>query len=97
MKLRFTLRAAQDLIEIAEYLRERNPAGATRVRDAILRSLQTLSLFPEIGRKQSVEGVRKLATRGFPYLIYYNLNREADEIVVLTIRHAARTRRYTDV
>jgi len=97
MRLRFTPRAAQDLIEIAEYLRERNPAAATGVRDAILRSVQTLSLFPEIGRKQSVEGIRKLVTRGFPYLIYYNSNREADEIVVLTIRHAARTRRYTDV
>lgn len=96
MKVRFTPRAAQNLIEIADYLRERNPAAATRVRDAILRSVQTLALFPEIGRKQSVEGVRKLPARGCPYLIYYSLNRDADEIAVLTIRYAARARPYTD-
>src|SRR5690349_5569875 len=97
MKVRFTPRASRDLLGIADYLRERNPTAALRVRDAILRSVQTLSLFPEIGRKQSIEGVRKLPIRGFPYLIYYNLDREADEIAILTIRHAARARPYTDV
>src|SRR3982750_710527 len=97
MKVRFTPRAAQDLIEIADYLRERNPTAALRVRDAILRSVQTLSRFPEIGRKQSVEGVQRLPTRGFPYLIYYSVNREADEIAVPTIRHAAPARPYTDL
>lgn len=97
MKVRFTPRAAQDLIEIADYLRERNPTAALRARDAILRSVQTLSSFPEIGRKQSVEGVRKLPMRGSPYLIYYSVNREADEIAILTVRHAARARPYTDM
>lgn len=97
MKVRFTPRAAQDLIDIADYLRERKPIAALRVRDAILRSVQTLSLFPEIGRKQSVAGIRKLPTRDFPYLIYYSVNRNAGEIAVLTIRHAARARPYTDV
>src|SRR3954468_7596504 len=97
MKLRFTPRAAQDLIEIADYLNEQNPAAALRVRDAILRCVQTLASFPEIGRKQNIAGVRKLPTRGFPSLIYYSLDSEADEIAVLTIRHAARARPYTDV
>jgi plasmid stabilization system protein ParE len=73
MRVRFTLRAAQDLIKIAEYLSERNPAAATRVRDAILRSVQALSMFSEIGRKQSVDGVRKMPTPGFPYLLYYSV------------------------
>ena len=33
MKLRFTPRAAQDIAEIADYIRGRNPAAAVRVRD----------------------------------------------------------------
>ena len=63
MKLRFTPRATQDLIDIADYIRARNPAASLRVRAAILDSLQNLVLFPEVGRRQTVEGVRKLVTR----------------------------------
>ena len=45
MKLRFTPRAARDLAEIADYLREHSPQAALRVRAAILESLQSLILF----------------------------------------------------
>jgi toxin ParE1/3/4 len=62
VKLRFTPRATRDFAELAEYLRTRNPASALAVRDAILRALHNLTLFPVIGRPQNVEGVRKLVT-----------------------------------
>jgi toxin ParE1/3/4 len=75
MKLRFTQRATQDLIDIADYIRERNPAASLRVRSAILDSLQNLLMSPKIGRRQTVEGVRKLVTRKYPYLVYYSLDR----------------------
>jgi len=96
MKLRFTPRAVADLTAIADYLRERNPTAAASVRAAILESLQLLLRFPRLGRTQSVQGVRKLVTRRYGYLAYYKLDEEAEEIVVLTIQHAARTRRYSD-
>jgi toxin ParE1/3/4 len=66
------------------------------VRDAILRSLQLLLTFPESGRRQTVPGVRKLFTRRYSYLIYYRVDRDTDEIVILTIRHPARRREYAD-
>jgi toxin ParE1/3/4 len=62
MKLRLTPRAARDL---ADYLWDRSPGAALRIRDAILQSLQNLSLFPELGRKQEEEGVRKIVTRQY--------------------------------
>jgi len=96
MNLRFTLRATQDLIDIAGYIRERNPAASLRVRAAILDSLQSLVLFPEIGRRQTTEGVRKLVTRKYPYLVYYTLDRTANEVIVLTIQHPAREREHED-
>jgi len=74
MKLRLTPRAAQDLVEIADYVRARDPVAATRVRDVLLHALESLVLFPEVGRMQTVEGVRKLVTPRFPYLIYYTVN-----------------------
>lgn len=58
MRLRFTPRATSDLTEIADYIRERNPKASQAVRDAIFSSLRTLTLFPEMGRRQTIEGVR---------------------------------------
>jgi plasmid stabilization system protein ParE len=96
MKLRFTPRATQDLVAIADYLRAHNPVAAQNVRAAILHSLQTLVLFPEVGRRQIVPGVRKFVTRKYPYLVYYTLDEAAAEIVILTIRHPAREREHED-
>ena len=96
MKLRFTPRATHDLADIADYIRERSPNAALRVRAAILGSLQDLVLFPELGSRQTIEGVRKLITRKYSYLVYYTLDRPADEIVIITIQHPAREREYED-
>ena len=96
MKLRFTPRATQDLAAIADYLRERNPVTAQNVQAAILHSLQTLVLFPEAGRRQTVEGVRKFVTRKYPYIVYYALDDAVGEIVILTIQHPAREREHED-
>lgn len=62
-----------------------------------LESLQVLVDFPEIGRLQSVEGVRKLITRKYVYLVYYRLDQAAGEIVILAIQHPARERDYSDI
>jgi plasmid stabilization system protein ParE len=96
VKLRFTPRATHDLVEIAEYVRARNPLAALAVRDEILRSLQNLIFFPNIGRRQTVEGVRKLVTPKYLYLIYYLIDEGAEEIVIFTIQHRARSREYRD-
>ena len=98
MKLRFTPRATHDLAEVAEYLRSRHPSAALAVRGAILlRSLQNLTIFPAIGRPQNVEGVRKLITPRYRYLVYYMIGEGAEEIVILTIQHPARNSEYRDV
>jgi len=96
MKLCFTRRATQDLVGLPTTSAPAIPAGALRVRGAILESLQNLVAWPEIGRPQTEEGVRKLVTRKYPYLIYYKIDAAADEIVVLTIQHPARQRQYED-
>jgi plasmid stabilization system protein ParE len=96
MKLHFTPRAAQDLADIGDYIRERSPEAALRVRAAILESLQNLVLFPQVGRQQKVEGVRKLVTRQYPYLVYYTADEAAEEIIIIAIQHPAREREHAD-
>jgi plasmid stabilization system protein ParE len=96
MKLRFTARAARNLTDIAAYIRERNPDAALHVRAAILESLQNIVLFPQVGRQQKVEGVRKLVTRRYPYLLYYTADEAAEEIIIIAIQHPARGREHAD-
>lgn len=96
MKLRFTPRAIHDLTGIGEHIAGHSPSAALRVRAAIIDSLKRLTLFPESGRRQDVEGVRKLVTRRYPYLVYYTVDAVADEIVVISIQHPAREREYAD-
>jgi plasmid stabilization system protein ParE len=58
---------------------------------------KNLVLFPQVGRAQTIEGVRKLVTRKYPYLVYYTVGEAAEEIVILTIQHPAREREHEDV
>lgn len=97
MKLRFTPLAVQNIAGIAGYIREFNPTAAEHVRAAIIDALQTLVMFPQIGRLQTVSGVRKLVVRKYPYLVYYRIDEALGEINVLTILHPARNRNMDDL
>jgi plasmid stabilization system protein ParE len=96
MKLRFTPRALENLEVISAYLRSKNPATSGHVRAAIYASLQTLLLFPRIGRPQKAKGIRKLVTRKYAYLVYYTVDDDAGEVIILNIKHPARKREHSD-
>lgn len=96
MRVRFTRRATGDLADIAAYLNRHSPEAALHVRAAILSALQRLAAFPLSGRAQSVEGVRKLVVRKYPYLVYYVIDAAAGEVIILTVQHAARERELRD-
>jgi toxin ParE1/3/4 len=97
MKLRFTPRATDNIAVAADYICERNPAAALRVREAIYESLQNLILFPEAGPRQKTEGVRKLVTRKYRYIVYYMIDQDAEEIVILNVKHPAQKREHEDI
>jgi plasmid stabilization system protein ParE len=96
MKLRLTPQATQDLGDIADYVRARNPAVALDVRAAIVASCRLLAQFPNLGRRQTIEGVRKFVTRKYRYLVFYAVDDASQELIVLTIQHPARQRGYQD-
>lgn len=90
MRLRFARRAVADLHAIADYLSAENPHAASRVRDEIMEGCRLAVSFPEIGRQQTVGGVRRLVTRRYNYSIYYLPDREAGVVAVLSIQHPRR-------
>ena len=97
MKLRFTQRALKNLSDIADYLSARDPAAAKRVRVTIYGTLRLLIAFPQLGRKQSVESVRKIVTRRYSYIVYYLVDDQADAVVILSVKHRAQARDYSDI
>ena len=92
MKLRFTPRALENISAIADYIRFRNPAAGAACRSAIYESLQDLILFPQVGRLQQTQDVRKFVTPRYAYLIYYTVDDAAGEIIILSVKHSAQKR-----
>jgi toxin ParE1/3/4 len=97
LKLRFTPQAAENIGAIADYIRKRNPQAARKVRAAVYEGLRHIIMFPLIGRQQKEQGVRKLITPRYAYLIYYMLDEIADEIIILAIKHSAQERTFRDL
>ncbi|MFI0845656.1 type II toxin-antitoxin system RelE/ParE family toxin [Mesorhizobium sp. IMUNJ 23232] len=77
-------------------MKARSPQAARRVRASIFASFQLLTAFPFAGRRQSTEGVRKLVTTQYAYLIYYAVDEADDTVVVLSVKHPAQEREYED-
>jgi toxin ParE1/3/4 len=88
MNVVYAPRALRDLKSISAYLHKRNPSGAGNVLGAIKSSIETLGFFPQIGRLVDDAGHRRVPVMRYPYLIFYRI--EADELLILHVRHTSR-------
>jgi addiction module RelE/StbE family toxin len=88
MKVRFTKPALVELDAIFAYIHQRNPVAAGQVIARIRAITMQLGRFPEMGHPKYKPGVRMITVRRYPYLIFYTI--ENDEILILSVRHAAR-------
>lgn len=88
MKLRYTLRAAEELEDILAYIAERSPQGAVHVHRRIQAITELVARRPRAGRPTSEPRLSRLTTAPYPYVIFYELTDDA--VVVIGVRHAAR-------
>jgi plasmid stabilization system protein ParE len=89
VKLRYSPRVRRDLAEIADYLTARSPKGALSVERRIRKTIDLITAFPGAGRRLDQRpAVRVMPIGRYPYVVFYTLN--ADEIVILHVRHGAR-------
>jgi toxin ParE1/3/4 len=90
VKVRYSQRAIIDLAGIADYLAERNPAGAISVESSIRKTVDLIGIFPRAGRVlEQRPAIRVMPVVRYPYLIFYTSR--GTEVVILHIRHGART------
>ena len=88
MKARYSKRAIQDLLSIADYMRDRNPQASLAIEQRIRSAVRQLELFPFIGRTTDDPEIRVLPVVHYPYLIFYEVLQ--DELVIHHIRHGRR-------
>jgi len=89
MKLRYAERAIADLEAIQTYIAQHNPRASAAVGERIRNAIELLADFPRLGRARDNE-VRVLPIVTNPYVVYYSVDEDADEVVILHVRHGRR-------
>ena len=90
MKVRYSPRALAQLEEIHRYIAQHNPRAATAVVARIEELCEKLGEFPGMGAATDQPGVRLVPVVRYPYLIFYALITEINEVRILRIRHGRR-------
>ena len=88
MKVRYTQTALEEIRAIRAYISERNRSAAVAVIARVEAAIQRLSEFPLSAIETDSPCVRMTPVPSYPYLIFYTV--EADEVVILHVRHGAR-------
>jgi addiction module RelE/StbE family toxin len=88
MRVRWSLRAIHQLLEIRSYVARVNPESANRIAVRILSATDHLERFPSMGRLGRIEGSRELVVSGLPYIVGYRI--VEDVIDIAFVLHTSR-------
>jgi plasmid stabilization system protein ParE len=88
MRLRYTLPALADLTSILDYVVDRSPQGAERIQTRIRSVTDLLLRYPLAGAITDDPAIRRMTTKPYPYLIFYEVTDA--EIIIHAVRHGAR-------
>jgi toxin ParE1/3/4 len=91
MDVRWTSSAQSSFDAQIDYIADDNLSAAYRVRDAVLRHTEMLSINPEMGRPGRVNGTRELVISGTPYIAAYRIG--LHDVVIFRFVHGAQRRR----
>jgi plasmid stabilization system protein ParE len=91
-QLRWSLASADDLEQIASYLRLHHPEFSQATQERLYTAAKTLKSFPSKGRMGRKLGTRELVLHPLPYILVYSVDAEA--VNILRFVHAAREERF---
>lgn len=88
MKIVWTRLAISDLEQAYNYIAQSNPDAAVNTIERIQKAIDTLSLYPQIGRSGRVTGTRELVVSGTPFIVAYRI--QSEQVEILAVIHGAR-------
>jgi len=90
MRISYSRRALAQIDEIFVYINKDNPAAARGFLERIDALVSLLGKYPLIGRTTDKASVRVMGMRRYPYLVFYKILLDTDEVRILRVRHMAR-------
>jgi len=93
MMVRFAPCALADLENIQNYVMQRSPQGAERVRRALAKAVDGCAVNPERGTRCDEPRLYRWPLHRYPYTIFYRQLVGGDGIEVARIVHGARVRK----
>jgi plasmid stabilization system protein ParE len=88
MRVRYTPRAFADREAIFDYLDQRDPQAARKVKQFITDKIASLSYSPRRARFVKDLGVHAAWLGRYPYIVYYRVSGEV--VSIIHIRHGSR-------
>jgi toxin ParE1/3/4 len=88
MKLIWSHQAAQDLVDLREWIARDNSVAAGEVAKRLLDSAQMLIEFPKLGKPGRRSETREFVVAGTPYFLCYRISPRTVEIIAVV--HGAR-------
>lgn len=86
--IRWTSKAKKDLISIKEYIEQDNPKAATDLtKKIVLKVVEQLNKFQNIGKAGRVAGTRELVINNYPYIAVYWV--KSGSVEVLRVLHTS--------
>jgi toxin ParE1/3/4 len=90
MLVRWTPAAADDLEQVATYLKQHHPEYAQATVERLYAAAESLSEFTMRGRPGRQPGTRELVVTRLPYVVIYALRDDA--VWIIRVLHTARER-----
>lgn len=84
--------AIADIDGLAAWVAKDSPQSARALVQKILRTIERLELFPEMGHPGRDEGTYERSVSGTPYIVVYEVRKKPSAVLVITLVHGARNR-----
>lgn len=85
LKLKWTRRALEQLVEAQDYIAQDNPSAAHQIGERIAEATRLLLTQPRMGHRGRVAGTHEWIVQRTPYFLAYKL--EDDELIILRVIH----------
>lgn len=85
LRLKWTRRALEQLVEAQDYIAQDNPSAAQQVGERIAESIRLLLTQPRMGHRGRVAGTYEWIVRRTPYFLVYKL--QGNELIILRVIH----------
>jgi toxin ParE1/3/4 len=93
MRVRWTLKARNSLLDSTEYIRKANPEAATRVITKIHQTVSNLPQTPYLAPSSlDFPGYRELYISNYPFVIWYRVKDTEQIVEVSFVWHTAQNR-----